>query len=86
MDLDKIVDLETISLKGSSEMDEKYIQEYIANNPNVLGLGDLTLKDKERVQPRAGRLDLLFYDPDNNRRYEVELHLGKTDERHIKDI
>ena len=83
MDFNKIVDLETISLKGSSEMDEKYIQEYIANDPRVLGLGDLILKDKERIQPKAGRLDLLLYDPDNERRYEVELQLGKTDESHI---
>jgi hypothetical protein len=41
------------------------------------------LKDKERVQPRSGRLDLLLQDPDNNRRYEVEIQLGKTDETHI---
>jgi hypothetical protein len=36
----------------------------------------------ERKQPRAGRLDLLFQD-ENNRRYCVELQLGKTDESHI---
>jgi hypothetical protein len=37
----------------------------------------------ERIQPRAGRLDLLLQDPDTNRRYEVELQLGATDEAHI---
>jgi hypothetical protein len=43
----------------------------------------LVLKDKERIQPKAGRLDLLLQDPDTNRRYEVEIQLGKTDESHI---
>ena len=83
MDLSKIIDLETISLKESNEINEKYIQEYIANDPSVLGLGELILKDKERIQPNAGRLDLLLYDSESNRRYEVELQLGKTDESHI---
>lgn len=59
------------------------MQEQIADDPSILGLGDLVLKDKERRQPRAGRLDLLLLDPDNSRRYEVELQLGRTDETHI---
>lgn len=46
-------------------------------------MGDLILKDKERIQPKAGRLDLLLQDPDTNRRYEVEIQLGKVDESHI---
>jgi hypothetical protein len=41
------------------------------------------LKDRERLQPRAGRLDLLLQDPDTSKRYEVEIQLGKTDEAHI---
>ena len=41
------------------------------------------LRDVERIQPRAGRLDLLLQDTDTNRRYEVELQLGATDEAHI---
>jgi hypothetical protein len=41
------------------------------------------LKDQERNQPGAGRLDLLFQDPDSNLRYEVEIQLGKTDECQI---
>ena len=49
----------------------------------ILGLGDLTLKDKERTQPHAGRLDLLLQDTDANRRYEVEIQLGRTDETHV---
>jgi hypothetical protein len=46
-------------------------------------LGDLILKDKERVHPKAGRLDLLLQDPDSGRRYEVEIQLGIVDESHI---
>lgn len=59
------------------------MQDIIANNPEILGLGDLVLKDKERKQPRAGRLDLLLQDAEINKRYEVEIQLGKTDESHI---
>jgi hypothetical protein len=41
-----------------------------------IGIGrTLVLRDKERVQPRPGRLDLLLQDPDTKRRYEVELRL-----------
>ena len=85
MDTSKIITFPEISLKSSKEINEKYIQEYIANDLNVLGLGELILKDKERIQPNAGRLDLLCQDsdPDSNRRYEIELQLGKTDESHI---
>jgi predicted transport protein len=73
----------SISLKNNPEISEKTIQDIIAEDPSIIGLGDLLLKDKERTQPRAGRLDLLMQDPDSNRRYEIELQLGKTDESHI---
>jgi len=53
------------------------------SDPALLGLGDLVLKDRERSQPRAGRLDLLLQDAETNKRYEVEVQLGKTDEAHI---
>lgn len=36
----------------------------MAEDPSILGIGELILKDKERNQPGAGRLDLLFQDPD----------------------
>lgn len=74
---------EKISIKDHSDFNEKWIQQIIADDPAILGLGDLILKDQERIQPRAGRLDLLLQDADTNRRYEVELQLGKTDESHI---
>jgi predicted transport protein len=72
-----------LSLKDHPEFSERWLQERLADDPALLGLGDLVLKDKERLQARAGRLDLLLQDPDSNRRYEVEIQLGKTDEAHI---
>ena len=74
---------EKLSLKRHPELNEKWVQDRIAEDPSILGLGDLVLKDKERIQPRAGRLDLLLQDIDTNRRYEVEVQLGPTDESHI---
>ncbi len=59
------------------------MQDRIAEDPSILRLGDIILKDKERIQPRAGRLDLLLQEADGNRRFEVEVQLGATDESHI---
>jgi predicted transport protein len=74
---------ERLSLRAHPELTEKWVQDLIADDPSILGLGDLELRQKERIQPRAGRLDLLLQDPDTKRRYEVELQLGPTDETHI---
>ena len=46
-------------------------------------LGGFGLKRYREKQPGAGRLDLLLQDPDTDRRYEVEIQLGATDESHI---
>ena len=74
---------ETISIKSNPEIDEKWVQARIAEDPSILGLGDVVLKDKERPQPKAGILDLLLQETDSNGRYEVEVQLGQTDESHI---
>jgi hypothetical protein len=74
---------EKISLMNNPLINEAVIQEQIAKNPSILGLGELILKDKERIQPMAGRLDILLQDPETKRRYEVEIQLGKTNESHI---
>jgi predicted transport protein len=74
---------ERLSLRAHPELSEKWVQDLIGDDPSILGLGDLELRQKERIQPRAGRLDLLLQDPDTKRRYEVELQLGGTDETHI---
>lgn len=75
--------LEAISLKRTDGLNEKWVQGVIADDPSILGLGDLILKDKERLQPSAGRLDLLLQDPETLKRYEVEVQLGSVDESHI---
>ncbi len=75
--------LTPLSIKGHASLSEKWVQDRIAEDPTILGLGDVILKDKERNQPRAGRLDLLLQQAEGNRRYEVEIQLGKTDESHI---
>ena len=74
---------ESLSLKSHDQLDERWIQDRIAEDPSILGLGDVVLKDKERIQPRAGRLDLLLQDAEASHRYEVEVQLGDTDESHI---
>ena len=72
-----------ISLKNHPTYSENWVQDIIADDPSILGLGELVLRDRERIHPRAGRLDLLLQDPSTYKRYEVELQLGATDEAHI---
>jgi predicted transport protein len=79
----KFVKPEKIWLADHPELREKWVQERIADDPSILGIGDLVLKDKERSHPRAGRLDLLLQDSESTHRYEVEIQLGSTDESHI---
>jgi len=74
---------ERLWLKSHPEYSEKWVQKLIAQDPSIIGLGDLVLRDQERIHPRAGRLDLLLQDAETKRRYEVELQLGSTDEAHI---
>ena len=56
---------ERIFLKLHPELSEKWVQERIADDPTILGLGEAVLRDKERMQPRAGRLDLLLQEPES---------------------
>jgi len=74
---------EFISLEKDPQFNEKWIQTKIEEDPSIIGLGEVKLKDSERTLPGRGRLDLLLFDTDINRRYEVELQLGSTDESHI---
>lgn len=78
----KYVKTQRVALQNAC-LDEKWVQRLIAEDPSVLGLGDVVVRDKERKQPQAGRLDLLLEDPETSRRYEVEIQLDKTDESHI---
>ena len=78
-----LIQPEKINLRDHPTLTESWLQDVIAKNPEIIGLGELILKDKERMQLRAGRLDILLQDPEINKRYEVEIQLGKTDESHI---
>jgi hypothetical protein len=77
------IKLQSVNLKRTEGLTERWVQDQIAEDPSILGLGDVVLKDKERMQPAGGRLDLLLQDPETLKRYEVEVQLGSTDESHI---
>lgn len=79
----KYTKLQPISLKNHPVLNESWVQNVIAEDPSVIGLGEVLLRDKERLQPNAGRLDLLLQDPDTTKRYEIEIQLGTVDESHI---
>ena len=53
---------EPISLKKNSEYSEKWLQDTIADDPTILGLGELDVIDRERTQESSGRLDMLLAD------------------------
>ena len=77
--------LKTVILKNHPDYNEKWLQDQIADDPSILGLGNLSLRAKEKVQSSGGRLDLVLEDSeaDTPKRYECELQLGATDESHI---
>jgi len=72
-----------ISLKNHPNLNERWLQDRIIEDPSILGLGNLDVRESERIQPTGGRLDLLMSDPDSLIRYEVEIQLGVSDEKHI---
>jgi len=79
----KHIKLTPISLKSHPTLDERWVQEVIAADPTILGLGEVSLRDRERIQASGGRLDLLLQEPETKSRYEVEIQLGQTDPSHI---
>ena len=72
-----------ITLKGHPDFNELWLCDRIAEDTSILGLGEIDFRDRERIQPGAGRLDLLFSTSDATTRFEVEVQLGRTDESHI---
>src|SRR5258708_26766916 len=79
----KYVKHESISLKSHPEFSEVWLHDQICEDTSILGLGDLTVLGRERVQFGAGRLDVLLSDAENTVRYEVEIMLGATDPSHL---
>ncbi|HEY6073364.1 MAG TPA: hypothetical protein VIV15_08250, partial [Anaerolineales bacterium] len=60
--------------------DERWLHDRIREDPSLLGLGELTIIERERPQIAGGRLDFLMYDPEDSARYEIEIMLGTLDE------
>lgn len=74
---------EKLSLKNHPQFNEAWLHDRIADNLSMLGLGEVRVIDRERATSASGRLDMLLFDEDNARRYEVEIMLGQTDPSHI---
>lgn len=72
-----------LSMKAHPELTEKWLQDRIDEYPELLGLGEVVVRDKERIRGSGGRLDLLLEDSETDTRYEVEIQLGSTDASHI---
>ena len=68
-----------ISLKNHPNIDERWLEDRLIENTELLGLGELDVLTRQRTQPSGGRLDLLLYDREQDTRYEVEIHLGSVD-------
>jgi hypothetical protein len=62
---------------------ESWLERHIESDPTVLRLGEVAIIEHQRGQEKAGRLDLLLADDSGDKRYEVELMLGSTDESHL---
>lgn len=75
--------MQSVPFRSLPEGKEKVIQQLIADDPSILGLGPLFLRAKERSQPSGGRIDLLLQDESGTSWYEVEVQLGETDPSHI---
>lgn len=67
----------------SIALDEKWLQDRVAEDPSILGLGELEVIRREKNQPTGGRIDFVMYNADDNIRYVVEIKLGALDESHI---
>jgi hypothetical protein len=79
----QLVMLKSVPLRSLPEGRERMVQDLIAGDPSVLGLGRLELQSREKVQPTGGRIDIVLRDESGDTWYEVEIQLGKTDESHI---
>lgn len=70
-------------LLSEAGLDERWLQNRIEEDPSILGLGDVSVVQRERPQSSGGRIDFLLSDPDNRTMYEVEVMVGRLDESHI---
>src|SRR5438876_6260744 len=65
-------------------LDEKWLQERIEEDPSLLGFGsDVQIFRREKRISSGGRIDFVLSDTEQDRHYEVEIMLGTLDESHI---
>jgi hypothetical protein len=79
---DQITISKTLSIRDCG-LNEYWLQDQIAADPSILGLGDLEVARREKQQSSGGKLDILLQNPEDDTMYEVEVMLGATDESHI---
>jgi hypothetical protein len=60
--------------------DEIWLQNWLADSPARLGLGEVRIVAQELTAPRGGSLDILAADGDTY--YSVEVQLGEVDASH----
>jgi hypothetical protein len=84
MNLTNYVETQPLHLKTTPQISEKNIQDLIVNKPSILGIGDYYALDRERIQFRGGRLDILLKSvEESNKRICTEIQLGVLDESHL---
>jgi hypothetical protein len=64
-------------------LNEAWLQQQVSADPSLLGLGELHVIQREKIQLSGGRLDFLMADFENETRFEIEMMLGAVDESHI---
>ena len=67
----KLVTPKLISLREHPGLSERWVEDQLVENPALLGLGEVEVRERQRNQPRAGRLDLVLEDIGSKKRYEV---------------
>lgn len=73
----------SVNMQRHQAISEQWVEDQIARDPSLLGLGELKVIERQKSQPTGGRLDMLLRDPETLTRYVVELQLGATDPSHI---
>jgi hypothetical protein len=83
-----VSDLRTPLLAGSLTSvralgyDERWLQDWLAQAPDTLGLGAIRIIDQEQGQAGGGALDLLAVDGETDTYYSIEVQLGEIDASH----
>jgi hypothetical protein len=77
----KDASLTTIKALGR---DEKWLQDWLVEDPKRLGIGSVVIKAKElrHYSGKGGRLDILAYNASIDTYYEIEVMLGECDADH----